>query len=180
MFQFIALAILLSLSCLTPSSCVSDAAVYRESLIELEHFISGRFIGRSKYIIKHKFDGNREINVFEAPNNGISTSQIPEFKSMLSSNGLYRIQIVSKSENGATSSVSSAIPVCDLQQSGFKEDIILHLDSNDNVISVSYSSPVMAISQPCNANKVTLILTSTLTQIVAIKPNPIPNSNPFP
>lgn len=154
MFRFITLTVVLVLSCLTQTSCVSDAAAYSESLIELEHFISGQFLGRSRYVIKHKIDGNHEINVFDSSNNGISTNQVPEFKNLLSNNGLYRIQVVSKLENGESSSVSAAIPVCDLQQSGFKEDIVLHLDSNDNVISISYSSPVMAISQPCNANKV--------------------------
>ena len=144
----------MSFLCLTASDSAFEATVYRESTIELEHYISDRFITRSKYSIKHKLDGNHDINVIDSSKNIISSSQISEFKNLLSSNGLYRIQVTSIHENGTTFSVSTAVPACDLQQSGFKEDIVLHLDNADNVMSVSYSSPLMAIIQPCNAQKV--------------------------
>ena len=154
MLTYIILVTLLSFLCLTASDNSFEATVYRESTIELEHYISDRFITRSKYVIKHKIDGNHDINVVDSPNNGISSNQIPEFKNLLSNNGLYRIQVTSIHVNGTTFSVSTAVPACDLQQSGFKEDIVLHLDNADNVMSVSYSSPIMAIIQPCNAQKV--------------------------
>lgn len=154
MLSYLLLVTVLCILYLKPVNSASDTAVYRESAFELEHFISDRFITRSKYTIKHKIDGSHDINVVDSPNNGISSNQIPEFKNLLSANGLYRIQVTFIDENGATSSVSTALPVCDLQQSGFKEDIVLHLDNSDNVISVSYSSPIMAIIQPCNAKKV--------------------------
>ena len=154
MLQHIIFAALLVLLCLTSIHSVTDAVVYRESIIELKHFISDIFITRGRYVIKHKFDGSHEISVIDSPNNGISSTQLAEFKGLLTNNGLYRIQVVSIMENGAVSTVSTAIPVCDLQQSGFKEDVVLHLDNNDNIVSVSYTSPIMAITQPCNANKV--------------------------
>lgn len=44
---------------------------------------------------------------------------------------------------------------CELQKSGFKEDISLHLDeSNQYIIGLSYSSPVIAVSRPCNPSNV--------------------------
>lgn len=149
------LAFLISLAILFTSS-LSESERYHESTIEIEHLISNSFVGRSKYIIKHKGDGIHEINVLDSTRNSISVDQLPEFKDLLVNKGLYRIQVVTRMSDGLTSSVSAAIPVCDLQQSGFKEDIVLHLDNNDNIMGLSYSSPTMAISQQCNANKVGL------------------------
>lgn len=149
------LAFLISLTILFTSS-LSETERHHESTIEIEHLISNSFVGRSKFIIKHKGDGIHEINVLDSTRNSISVDQLPEFKDLLVNKGLYRIQVVTRMTDGLTSSVSAAIPVCDLQQSGFKEDIVLHLDNNDNIMGLSYSSPTMAISQQCNANKVGL------------------------
>lgn len=45
-----------------------------------------------------------------------------------------------------------------MQKSGFKEDIILHLDGHNNPIGVAYSSPVIALSRPCDSSKLTVPL----------------------
>lgn len=154
MFIFFAFALFSTLSSLTLTCCQSDPALYHDTSIELEHYLSNRFLGRSTYFIKHKGDGSHEINVIDSSKNMISLDQLPEFRSLLTNKDIYRIKVLSHFGDGSTTSVSAAIPACDLQQSGFKEDIVLHLDSDDKVMSVSYSSPKMAISQPCNANKV--------------------------
>ena len=157
------LVILISLAILVTTNSVSETDRYHESTIEIEHLISNSFVGRSKYVVKHKGDGNHEINVLDSTRNSISVDQLPEFKNLLINKDLYRIQVVTRLSNGLTSSVSAAIPVCDLQQSGFKEDIVLHFDNNDNIMGLSYSSPTMAISQQCNADKVGL---SRMTQSI--------------
>lgn len=154
MFIFFAFALFASLSRLTLTCGQSDATPYHETSITLEHFILDRFLGRSTYIINHKGDGSHEINVVDSSKNMISLDQLPHFRNLLSNKDIYRIQIVSHLRDGSTTSVAAAIPVCDLQQSGFKEDVVLHLDNDDKIMSVSYGSPKMAISQPCNANKV--------------------------
>jgi hypothetical protein len=43
---------------------------------------------------------------------------------------------------------------CKLQSSGFKEEISVHLDDNNNVLGVSYSSPIVALPRPCDPNLV--------------------------
>ena len=150
------LVFLICLAISVTTSSLAETERYHESTIEIEHLISNSFIGRSKYVIKHKGDGIHEINILDSTRNSISVDQLPEFKNLLMNKDLYRIQVVTRLSDGLTSSVSAAIPVCDLQQSGFKEDIVLHLDNNDNVMGLSYSSPTMAISQQCNTNKVRL------------------------
>lgn len=157
------LVFLISLAILVTTNSLSETDRYQESTIEIEHLISNSFVGRSKYVVKHKGDGNHEINVLDSTRNSISVDQLPEFKNLLINKDLYRIQVVTRLSNGLTSSVSAAIPVCDLQQSGFKEDIVLHFDNNDNIMGLSYSSPTMAISQQCNADKVRL---SRMTQLM--------------
>ena len=155
------LVFLISLAILVTTNSLSETERYHESTIEIEHLISNSFVGRSKYVVKHKGDGNHEINVLDSTRNSISVDQLPEFKNLLINKDLYRIQVITRLSNGLTSSVSAAIPVCDLQQSGFKEDIVLQFDNNDNIMGLSYSSPTMAISQQCNADKVRL---SAMTQ----------------
>eukprot|EP01035_Chromulina_nebulosa_P019148 gene19148-24987_t len=59
------------------------------------------------------------------------------------------------SRNNSSNYVLSSIPACELQKSGFKEDITIHLDDSEKfIIGLSYSSPMMAMARPCNPNKV--------------------------
>mmetsp|Transcript_17359 Transcript_17359/g.16698 ORF Transcript_17359/g.16698 Transcript_17359/m.16698 type:complete len:240 (+) Transcript_17359:484-1203(+) len=152
--------LLFCLLALSTVDCINDSIVTREDVIELQHLISDHFSIRSKYIIKHKSDGSQEINVLESENNGIVSSEVTQFQNSLVSNSLYRIQLVTRSpDGGVKSAVSAAVPVCDLQKSGFKEDLVLHLDNSNNIMGVSYSSPVMAISQVCDSTKFTAPVT---------------------
>jgi hypothetical protein len=123
--------------------------------LELDHIIGGDFTLRSKYTIKNKVDGNPEIILLEADKNRIAAEEIGDFKKKLTDNGLYRIRVqVRGSDSSIKSSVSASIPACELQRSGFKEDLVIHLDNSNNVIGLAYSSPEMAISRPCDPNAV--------------------------
>lgn len=168
MLFFFAFALFSTLSSLTLTCGQSDPTLYHETSISLEHYLSNRFLGRSTYVIKHKGDGSHDINVIDSSKNMISLDQLPQFKSLLSNKDIYRIQVLSHFGDGSTTSVSAAIPACDLQQSGFKEDIVLHLDNDDKIMSVSYSSPKMAISQACNANKVKQFIDKRFISIVLL------------
>ena len=70
-------------------------------------------------------DGRIKVRLTE---NGFDEASLSELKSLLSTNGLYRIRMRSQANNATSPYVMAAIPSCDLQKSGFKEDIVLHLD----------------------------------------------------
>lgn len=163
-------SLLTSLILLNPIliSSAPDISNQRENIIDLEHLLDNNFTVRSKYIIKTKADGNQEINTIESDKNGIKSNEVNDFKNLLIDNSLYRIRMITRSNDGhILSSVTGAIPVCDLQKSGFKEDIALHLDNNGSIIGLSYSSPVMAISKPCDSSKVK-IFSSRLVEILVV------------
>lgn len=74
---------------------------------------------------------------------------------MLAKNDLYRIRIFSNAKNNSSLFVQAAIPACELQKSHFKEEIVLHLSADDNVVGLVYSSPTPAtISRACDPSKV--------------------------
>eukprot|EP00981_Chlorochromonas_danica_P002104 scaffold424_cov165-Ochromonas_danica.AAC.4 len=59
------------------------------------------------------------------------------------------------STDGDLDGAIASIPVCKLQQSGFKEDIQVFLSKNTGVVNgLSYSSPTMTIPQPCDENRI--------------------------
>ena len=84
--------------------------------------------------------------------NGIYDNDIDSFKSLLNNNGYYRIRV--KSSLSSSPYITAAIPACELQKSGFKEDIAIHMDNSNNIVSLVYSSPVAALSKPCDSLKV--------------------------
>ena len=67
---------------------------------------------------------------------------------------MYRIRIKSSIHNDANTYISTTIPICALQKSGFREEIILHRDLHGNFIGMSYSSPVIALPRPCDPHAV--------------------------
>mmetsp|Transcript_14868 Transcript_14868/g.22360 ORF Transcript_14868/g.22360 Transcript_14868/m.22360 type:complete len:236 (+) Transcript_14868:106-813(+) len=85
---------------------------------------------------------------------GIPVEHIDSFKSLLKSNGLFTIKINSDGFNSSSPAVSASIRACDLQKSGFKEDISLHVDRDFNVVGIHYTSPVTALPRPCDPKKV--------------------------
>lgn len=93
-------------------------------------------------------------------------------KSMLINNDMYTIRISSKNKpdvyaTAAIHAVNSydefmitvipdcvVIEQCDLQKSGFKEDISIHVARDGSVSGIQYTSPVTALPRPCDASKV--------------------------
>ena len=73
---------------------------------------------------------------------------------LLQNNSFYKIRVKSNQKNEKSPYITAAIPACELQKSGFKEDIVIYMDKNENIISLVYSSPVAALSKPCDATKV--------------------------
>jgi len=130
--------------------------------VHVEHDIGNQFIQRSTFTLQQKRINSKVESGIEthpstgdqAANNGIVGSDVDNFKELLKNNGLYRIRLLSKAENLSSPYIYAAIPACELQKSGFKEEITLHLDKNDGVISVEYSSPVTALARPCDPSKV--------------------------
>ena len=163
----------------------------QESIIELQHFISGKYSMRSRYVVKRTAEGDATVAALDNGNNAITTvDDLESFKKLLADNALYRIRVVTKSVDGLVSNTATAsVPACELQKSGFKEDLVLHLDNNDHIMGLSYSSPEMTISRSCDPSKITTPVTlstrvklaeSDIAQIIPIQvfgPKPITMQN---
>lgn len=136
-------------------------------VFEIEHSFGSSFSPRGKLTVQQTPDGRL---VAETGKNVIENEEIDDFKTLLAVNGFYRVRIRQTDSNR---SVSAAIPSvdiffrpahkylylffafkCELQKSGFKEDIIVHLNNNNDLVGLSYSSPVIALSRPCDPSKV--------------------------
>ena len=134
-----------------PASMVTAAKV---TLVDLEHSLDGgkTFSPRYSYKLQLSKSAVKLVDL-QPEKNGIFASDIESFRSLLMGNtadGLYRIRMHSTPSDPTSPYVSAAIPSCELQKSGFKEDIVLHLDSSNNIVGVGYSSPVIALSRPCD------------------------------
>mmetsp|Transcript_5696 Transcript_5696/g.5894 ORF Transcript_5696/g.5894 Transcript_5696/m.5894 type:complete len:273 (+) Transcript_5696:226-1044(+) len=130
--------------------------------IRVDHEMDSQFSSRTVFTLHQKRTNskiepgmdtlsNSESELF----NGISESHVESFKTLLSSNGLYRIRFLSKSTNESSPLIYAAIPACELQKSGFKDEITLYLDKYDDIISMDYSAPVTALPRPCDPSKIT-------------------------
>lgn len=121
-------------------------------VLELEHSVDGlSFSLRGKFTINLNAEG--KYTVSEAEGNSLSADSTEGFKNLLRTNELYRIRFRSLDANASSPYVSAALPACDLQKSGFKEDISVYLGQNRNVVGLSYSSPVIALSRSCDPEK---------------------------
>ena len=163
----------------------------QESIIELQHFISGKYSTRSRYVLKRTAEGESTVAALDNGNNAITTAEdLDSFKKLLANNALYRIRVVTKSVDGSVSRTATAsVPACELQKSGFKEDLVLQLDNNDHIMGLSYSSPEMTISRSCDPSKITTPVTLStrvklaepdIAQIIPIQvfgPKPITMQN---
>ena len=122
-----------------------QAVKSREAIVEIHHFMSDQFSFRSSYRISES-----TITAINIDQNAIEDKD--SFKRMLGENSLYRIRVSTRTEDGALKTASASIPACELQKSGFKDDLMLHLDNNDQVIGLSYSTPDIILSQSCDPN----------------------------
>jgi hypothetical protein len=122
-------------------------------IVNIEHSIDNgvTFTNRSSLSVTRNVI-NDNSSKRDKDKNGIYDNDIEGFKTLLNNNGYYRIRV--KSSPSSSSYITAAIPSCELQKSGFKEDIIIHIDSNDNIASLVYSSPVAALSKQCDSSKI--------------------------
>lgn len=132
------------------------AAVYSKSAdaaeqVTIEHSFDGKtFTPRSQHAVQVK---NEKYIATD-----LETLQgMDEFKALLDSNGLYHIRARFSSGDGNDVAMAS-LPACDLQRSGFREDITLHVQAagdSKRVVGVAYTSPVLALARPCDSSKLT-------------------------
>jgi len=121
-------------------------------VIELEHSVDGAaFSARSKFTVTLSAEGKYAVSDLE--NNQISGAAAEGFKNLLRQNDIYRIRTRAVPGNSSSSYVSAALHACELQKSGFKEDLSIFLGANRNIVGLSYSSPVIALSRSCDAEK---------------------------
>ena len=91
--------------------------------------------------------------------NQIPAEMIDAFKELLRQNGLYKLRMKADPNNSASPYVQTSIPSCKLQNSAFKEDLVLHFSSSDLSPSITlaglvYNSPVNAgIARRCDPNR---------------------------
>lgn len=140
-----------------------SADVSRPLILEFEHSMDGEtFTPRSKFTVNVTPNAETKYTVMEAERNGIYEGASEGFKALLRSNAFYRIRVRSIADDESSAYVSAALPACALQKSGFKEDLTVFVGPNRNIVGLSYSSPVIALSRSCDPNKLavpTLLMT---------------------
>ena len=127
--------------------------------IQLEHSFDMNTFSPRAPIQLTTTSGASETDVFAVHakiegDNLIPIELIPNLKDLLAKKGMYRIRLKSSIHNDVNTYISTAIPICALQKSGFREEIILHRDLHGNFIGMSYSSPVIALPRPCDPHAV--------------------------
>jgi hypothetical protein len=147
-----------------------------EPHFNLFHSLNGEFSLRSRIQLITGKDGQNQFVFLD--NNKISQVELSFFKDLLDFNSFYQIKIQSVTGKYTSPMVLSSIPAvrsflvairakkfyynvfllffvqCDLQKSGFKEDLQLFLDSSKNITGISYTTPAMAIARKCDPSKV--------------------------
>mmetsp|Transcript_1916 Transcript_1916/g.4461 ORF Transcript_1916/g.4461 Transcript_1916/m.4461 type:complete len:244 (+) Transcript_1916:152-883(+) len=124
----------------------------KEIIFTIEHAIGGRdFMHRSTIHLIKKSDGKQGLLFPEK--NGVFGEDMQVIREMLEKNELYTIRIKSQVGNVSSEPVITSLPMCELQKSGFKEDIVVYLDREQTIHGVSYSSPAGTISRECDPTK---------------------------
>lgn len=118
----------------------------------IEHAFNGiDFTPRTKIQLVSKSDGRQGLLFLDR--NTISGEEVKKLKTLITNNGLYTIRIRSEKEEFTSEFVLSSVPICDLQRSAFKEDILVYLNGNGGIIGLSYSNPKMTIAHECDPSK---------------------------
>ena len=125
-------------------------------VIELEHSVDDgkTFAPRGKFTVTLSSEGKYTVSDMER--NGIFAESAETFKALLRQNDLYRIRTRSLQGKIDSPYVMAALPACELQKSGFKEDLTVYIGPNRNIVGFSYSSPVIALSRSCDADKLSV------------------------
>eukprot|EP00743_Colponemidia_sp_Colp-15_P009704 GILK01010619.1.p1 GENE.GILK01010619.1~~GILK01010619.1.p1 ORF type:complete len:256 (+),score=43.87 GILK01010619.1:48-770(+) len=89
----------------------------------------------------HQFRGIVTVNL--SPIKSSWTSQdIKSLTDAANHGGFYRLRLPATPSKPDGRYVSASVPACALLASDFQEELVLHLDSTPNIISMSYSTPV--------------------------------------
>jgi len=137
---------------------VSDGNQSPAIFLTIEHSVDGgsNFDVRSTFNVPiATSSGSVKIGVAKQTDkqtNGVTN--IEAFRSLLAGSvgqGLYRIRTLSDPTNSSSPYIMASVPSCELQKSGYKEDVVLYLDSKYHIVSLSYTSPALSISgRKCN------------------------------
>jgi len=129
--------------------------------INLEHsFGDNKFYSRGKFLINVAADGKRTVT--DVDKAGINEGEATAFKNLVTQKGLYQVRM--RAAGSQSEYVYISMPVCALQASGFKEDILLHLTEKGQVIGAAYQSPVIGLPRACDASLIK-VPTMFLTRI---------------
>lgn len=132
--------------------------------VDIEHDLTGTFTLRGRYAVPLRAGSGKQLPGFD---NAVSSAgDLESFKKLLATNGYYRVRVRNTVADGNQSYfATAAIPACKLQSSGFKEDLSIHLDRNNVVVGLSYSSPIIALPRPCDP----ALVKSTITFHTRVK-----------
>lgn len=124
--------------------------------LTIEHSVDGgsTFETRSSFNVPLTLGGNKVAVAKQTDKQMNGVSNVEAFRSLLAGKvgqGLYRIRTRSDPTNSSSPYIMASVPACELQKSGYKEDVLLHLDSKYHIVSLSYTSPALSISgRRCN------------------------------
>ena len=145
-------SVLFCLCCILTNTLAAPAgeapAFVSSETIQLEHsFGDGKFYSRGKFHINVAPDGKRSVT--DVDKAGIYEGEAAGFKKLITSKGLYQVRMKAARSNSEYLYIS--MPVCALQASGFKEDILLHLTEQGQLVGAAYQSPVIGLPRACDA-----------------------------
>lgn len=123
--------------------------------ITLEHSLDMASFS-TRGVLTLAMNGAGDVRVVGLVDDGFREVDVDAFKALLDSNDLYRIRMRSSATDKTSPYVSAALPACDLQKSGFKEDISLHLDVAGDIVGLVYLSRTgsSAIERACDSARV--------------------------
>jgi hypothetical protein len=122
--------------------------VVSSETIQMEHsFGDGEFNSRGKFLINVAPDGKRSVT--DVDKAGIYEGEAQGFKKLITSKGLYQVRM--KGSRSGSEYLYISMPVCALQASGFKEDILLHLTAQGQLVGAAYQSPIIGLPRACDA-----------------------------
>lgn len=170
-------AIALLMCALVVASQQADSVAGNDGIVfTIEHRLDGEnFVPRTKINLVKKADGKQAL-VFPEKN-GIFGDDTAPLRKLLQENSLYTIRIQSHSGNTSSAPILASLPAvspsgrysgratmtislpslfqqCELQKSGFKEDMTVYFDGKQKLIGVAYSTPASTVARECDHTKV--------------------------
>lgn len=122
--------------------------IVKKVKIDVEHSVGGRdFTFRNSFYYQVDSEGKKSIADVEKF--AVKEDLHESFKDLLATNGYYKIRMrVSGSKNKQFA--QAALPACNLQRSGFKEDVGVYITDDLNIASISYKSPLVGLPRACD------------------------------